>query len=174
MTSTPTPTVAPVAAVEDDPQQAAATTEPLPLPTFPPVAEHPAVPVLPTADAIGLETDAEPTEPAAPSPTGVSALAAACAAGAVRLFKLRGTGTLRRLPYLTGAAREHAEWFAYRLETGASVATIAAETGTSRATVRRNLAALALTEEIESGLHDDIWEDGLTEVVFGGYEDEEA
>ncbi|MBM2621196.1 hypothetical protein JIG36_37410 [Actinoplanes sp. LDG1-06] len=168
MTSTTTSAATAQVAVEEE------TPETTFLPVPPTAALLPVVAAVPAADAIGPETDVEPVEPEAPSPAAPGALAAACAAGKVRLFKLRGTGTLRRLPYLTGLAREEAEYYAYRLATGDSVATIAVEVETSRATVRRNLAALALTEEIESGLHDDIWEDGLAEVIFGGYEDEEA
>lgn len=97
-----------------------------------------------------------------------SPLAAACEAGTVRLYRLRANGTRRAVPYLTGDAREVAEYYAEQREAGQSVAAIATEAGTSRPTLRRALAALALTEEIEAGDHDDLFEDGVAELEFGG------
>lgn len=100
--------------------------------------------------------------------TTASPLAAACEAGTVKLYRLRANGTARLIQYLTGIAREEAEYYAYWIEEGRSVADLAAESETSRATVRRKLAALALTEAIEAGDHDDAWEEGLAELAFGG------
>lgn len=102
--------------------------------------------------------------------TTASPLAAACEAGTVKLYRLRGNGTTRLIQYLTGVAREEAEYYAYWIEEGRSVAELAAESETSRATIRRKLAALALTEEIEAGDHDELWEEGVAELEFGGEE----
>lgn len=105
---------------------------------------------------------------------GSSGLAAACAAGTVALYRERGNGTLRRLPYLApgSPAREVADWFAMRLEEGATVAVISTEAGVSRITVRRTLAALALTEAIEDGDHDDAYEPGVVALVLGGVDED--
>lgn len=105
--------------------------------------------------------------------TITSPLAAACEAGTVRLYRLRSTGTRRLIPYLTGEAREVAEFLAHEVEVRRSVAIVAASAGMSRPTVRRALAALALVEEIEAGDHDDLFEDGVTEIEFGGDDSDE-
>lgn len=107
-------------------------------------------------------------------PTTTSVLAAACALGTVQLYRERGTGTLRHLDYLTGEAREVAEWYAERRESGLSVRTIATEAATSTSTVRRVLKALELTEAIEAGDHDDLWAEDLEALIFSGEEEAEA
>jgi len=127
------------------------------------------------AEAGPLGPEAEPT----PSGPPTSALAAALAEGSLRLRWQRGTGTLRALPYLADGtpAREVATYFQLRREEGASVAAIAADTGTSRATVRRALTALALTEAVEDGDLDELLdEDTLAagELVLGGLSDEDG
>lgn len=125
------------------------------------------------------QADAEPLVGPAPEGTdpqpSAGLLAEACAAGRVALFRQRGTGTLRRLPYLADGseAREVAEWFAAAREDGASVATIAGEAGVSRATVRRALAALALTEEVEAGDLDDVYAPDVVAVVVGGSDEDD-
>lgn len=129
-------------------------TEPLPLPTAEEMAE-------------GIDEWYE--EQAATSP-----LAAACAAGTVRLFRLRGTGTTRRLPWLTGEALEAAEWYRLRVDQGDSVRQVAEACETSKATVRRALATLALMDEITDGLHDDLYAEDVTEILFGADEDGDA
>jgi hypothetical protein len=103
------------------------------------------------------------------------ALAALCAAGSVRLYRQRAVGTWRALPYLAPdtAGRETAEYLAELLEDGASVAQAAADTGLSKATVRRAIENLALAYDIEAGDYDDLVEDGLDAVVFAGDADEE-
>lgn len=156
---TPVPAVAEQSAVEPTPEPEAAPPVPVAEPTEPEVAAS-APASTPEAD------DDEAQESAAPSP-----LAAACAAGTVKLFRLRGTGTVRRLPFLTDGspAREVAEWYRMRVEEGASVRDIAAEAEVSKATVRRNLYALAVTESVEEGELDELWggpED--TELVLAG------
>jgi hypothetical protein len=109
-------------------------------------------------------------EESATAPT-FSPLAVVCAAGTVRLFRLRGNGTTRRLMWLTGEALEVAEWYRLRLDQGASVRQIAEECQTSRATVRRALGVIDLMDAIEAGEHDDLYEEGVTEVLFASDED---
>ncbi|GAB3985680.1 hypothetical protein V1634_29745 [Plantactinospora veratri] len=121
-----------------------------------------------TPDEVNDEDDGEETTDNAPS-----LLAAACAAGTVRLFRLRGNGTTRRLMWLTGEALEVAEWYRLRLDQGASVRQIAEECQTSRPTVRRALGVLDLMDAIEAGEHDDLYADGVTEVLFASDEDGE-
>lgn len=116
-----------------------------------------------------MTTITEPTE----APATESPLAAACALGTVQLYRERGTGTLRHLDYLTGEAREVAEWYAERREAGDSIRTIATEVVTSTSTVRRALKALELTEAIEAGDHDDLWAEDLEALIFTGTEDDE-
>ena len=122
---------------------------------------------------ICAEQTPQPAPEADPSVCG--ALSAACLAGSVALSRQRVTGGLRRLPYLAPdtTAREVAEWFAALREAGARIATIAAETGVSKATVRRAHAALGLTEEVEDGDHDDIYAPDLVAVVVGSSHDED-
>lgn len=140
-----------------------------------PASSHTAeasAPDAPYADAEALVGPAP--EGTDPQPSA-GLLADACAAGRVALFRERGTGTLRRLPYLApdSEAREVAEWCAAAREDGASVATIASESGVSRATVRRALAALALTEEVEAGDLDDVYAPDVVAVVVGGSDEDD-
>ena len=103
------------------------------------------------------------------------ALAAACAAGSVALYRRRRTGTARRVPYLAPgtAAREVADWMADRREDGASVAALACEAGCSRVTVRRTLAALDLAYAVEDGDLDDLYGPDVVALVVAGDEDAE-
>lgn len=143
-----------------------------PASTAPAHDAEPSAPEAPYADAEALVGPAaEPTDHG--GSTGL--LADACARGDVSLFRERGTGTLRRLPYLApgGEAREVAEWFASRRDDGASVAAIAGESGVSKATVRRALAALALTEEVEAGDLDDVYAPDVVAVVVGGSDEDD-
>jgi hypothetical protein len=91
----------------------------------------------------------------------------------VHLYRQRGTGSFRRLPYLAPdtEAREVADWLALRREEGASVATIAAEAGCSRVRVRRTLVALDMAEAVEDGDLDELYEDGVVALVIAGDED---
>lgn len=143
-----------------------------------PTAEHHAAPA-PTASA-PEPTQTPATAPQAPAAEGAAdqgsaALLAAVASGAVALYRRRGTGTLRRLPYLAPGtpAREAANWYALRLDQGASVANIAGEAQVSRANVRRALAALDLAEAVEDGDLDDLYAEGTDALVFGADEDEQ-
>lgn len=165
---TQTPEPAPVAPVADHtvpaPAMAAAPYGPEPL-TEKPVA----------ADPVQAEESTPPAPPtdeeddAAPSP-----LAAACEAGTVKLYRLRSTGTTRRLPWLTGDALEVAEWYRLRVDQGATVRQVAEERGTSKATVRRALTTLALMDEITDGLHDDLYAEDVTEILFGAEDGDDA
>ncbi|RKN39982.1 helix-turn-helix domain-containing protein [Micromonospora endolithica] len=169
---TQTPEPAPVAPVADHtvpaPAMAAAPYGPEPL-TEEPASADPAqaedsAPPAPPTDEEDEEDDA-----AAPSP-----LAAACAAGTVKLYRLRSNGTTRRLPWLTGDALEVAEWYRLRVDQGATVRQVAEECGTSKATVRRALTTLALMDEITDGLHDDLYAEDVTEVLFGAEDGDDA
>lgn len=145
-----------------------------------------------TSTALATPPPAHADEASAPEPTYADAdaqvgpvpeaaeqspsagLAAACAAGTVGLYRQRGTGTLRRVPYLApdSTAREVAEWFVLRRDEGQRVAAIAAEAGVSRVTVRRTLVALDLAEAIEDGDLDDLYDDDTLALVLAGDEDE--
>lgn len=87
-------------------------------------------------------------------------LAAAVAAGTVALYRVRRTGTLRRLAYLAPGttARQEADWYAMRLDEGATIKDLAAEAGVRPLTVRRALWALDLAESVEDGDLDDLWD----------------
>ena len=126
-------------------------------------------------DAVGTEPTQTPETTEFGPVAQPGALAALCAAGSVRLFRQRGTGTLRALPYLAPGTptRETAEYLAELLEDGASVAQAAADTGLSKATVRRAKENLALAYDIEAGDYDDLVEDGLDAVILAGDADEE-
>ena len=165
---TQTPEPAPVAlAAEQAPAEAPAPAEAfghVDLTVTAPEEEGPALP-LPTAEEMAEAIDAWYEE---------SPLAAACAAGTVKLFRLRGTGTTRRLTWLAGEALETAEWYRLRVDEGATVRQVAEDCGTSKATVRRALNTLALMDEITDGLHDDLYAEDVTEIVFGADADEDG
>lgn len=80
----------------------------------------------------------------------------------VQFYRLRKSGTIRRLPYLAPGSpeRKDAEKVAAQVAKGKSVATIAEETGRSLSTVRRMVAAVQLAEEVETGKYDDQVKDG--------------
>jgi hypothetical protein len=69
--------------------------------------------------------------------------------GEIQFHKERGNGTTRRVHFLTGTAREHAEWAAAQREDGKSMREIATEAHQSVPTIRRWLTDLALTEAVE-------------------------
>lgn len=122
------------------------------------------------ADLRPKDASTAPAAEPAPASGSTGLLRAAASAGTVRFYRQRANGSTRAIPYLAEGTegREVAEWVAARTDDGASVATVAEETGLSRATVRRTLAALALTEEVEDGDLDDLYEDGVTEIVLAG------
>ncbi|MEH0842822.1 hypothetical protein V6U81_10580 [Micromonospora sp. CPCC 205711] len=171
---TQTPEPAPVAlAAEQAPAEAPAPAEAfghVDLNVTAPEEEGPALP-LPTAEEMAEAIDAWHDEE---DTTGPSPLAAACAAGTVKLFRLRASGTMRRLPWLAGEALETAEWYRLRVDQGATVRQVAEDCGTSKATVRRALNTLALIDEITDGLHDDLYAEDVTEIVFGAEDGEDA
>lgn len=143
------------------------TAPPLPRPHGPTSAGGTAsAPICGPADAEGLPV---------PEASVSAGLAAACADGTVALYRQRGNGSLRRVPYLAPGhpAREVAEWFALRREAGASIATVAREANVSRVSVRRTLAALDLAEAVEDGDLDDLYDEGVTALVVAGDEDAE-
>ncbi len=126
-------------------------------------------------DAVGPEPTQTPELADGGTSTQPGALAALCADHAVRLYRQRSVGTLRALPYLAPGtpARETAEYVNELVEDGASVAQAAADTGLSKATVRRAIENLALAYDIEAGDYDDLVEDGLDAVILAGDADEE-
>ena len=102
-------------------------------------------------------------------------LTAAARTGTVKFYRQRANGSTRAVPYLKPdtEAREIAEWIANEVETGKSVAAVAAEVGLSRATVRRALAAVALAEEVEEDdTLADVYEDGVDAIYLSATDDE--
>ncbi|PWU57681.1 hypothetical protein DLJ47_01875 [Micromonospora sp. S4605] len=175
------PQTDPIAEQTPEPAPAAATATPAPaepaeafgfvdLNVTAPEEEGPSLP-LPTAEEMAAAVDAWEEEQ---DDTGPSPLAAACAAGTVKLFRLRASGTTRRLPWLAGEALETAEWYRLRVDQGATVRQVAEQCATSKATVRRALSTLALMDEITDGLHDDLYAEDVTEIVFGAEDGEDA
>jgi hypothetical protein len=69
--------------------------------------------------------------------------------GEIKFHKERDNGTTRRVHFLTGTAREHAEWAADQRDAGKGMKAIAAEAHQSVPTIRRWLNDLALTEAVE-------------------------
>ena len=126
-------------------------------------------------DAVGPEPTQTPELAEGGTSTQPGALAALLTDHAVRLYRLRGTGTLRALPYLAPGtdARATAEWLHELVEDGASVSQAALASGLSKASVRRALDNLALAEDIEDGLHDDVVEPDLAAVVFAATDEED-
>lgn len=82
-------------------------------------------------------------------------------AGELTAYSVRSNGTTRHLDLapLGSTRRDTAEWINERLEDGATVAQVAHELHVSKATVRRFIMSLELTEEIEAGEWDQVWAD---------------
>jgi hypothetical protein len=145
-------------------------------------------PAAPSADAsapIPTQTpEPAPVHPVAeaatpePAPSAPGALAAACAAGTVALYRVRASGTLRHIPFLVDGtpARMEAEWYAWQIaDEGQPVRVVATAAGVSVATLRRALTALALTEAIEDQELDDLYAPDVEAIFVEGttdYEDE--
>jgi len=108
-----------------------------------------------------VDADQADEQPMAAQGAESGVLAAALAAGAVTMHRVRRTGTLRHLPYLAPGttAREEADWYGMRLDEGATVKDLAAEVGMRPLTVRRALWSLDLAEDIEDGSLDDLWDE---------------
>ncbi|MDQ1629448.1 MAG: hypothetical protein QOI54_3192 [Actinomycetota bacterium] len=113
------------------------------------------------ADQADADAAQGPTADHSPASPSTSALAAAVADGSVALYRVRVSGTLRRLTYLAEGteAREVANWYAERLDEGATVKDVAAEAGVRPLAVRRSVWALELAEAIDDGDLDDLWDD---------------
>jgi hypothetical protein len=126
-------------------------------------------------DQAAVEPTYEPELPEGGTSTQPGALAALCAVGSVRLFRQRGTGTWRALPYLAPGTptRETAEYLTDLMDDGASIAQVAADTGLSKATVRRAVENLALAYDIEDGDYDDLVEGGLDAIILAADADGE-
>lgn len=146
-------------------------TSPATTPT--PTSAEPTGPAPTQTDAQPVAQDQGTPEPAS---TSTGPLAEACARHAVRLYRQRGNSVARPMPYLAvgSPAREVADHLSDAMDDGSSVAAIAGQSGLSRATVRRTLFALTITEEIEAGDHDDLWGEDLEAVIFGGSDDEDG
>jgi hypothetical protein len=112
------------------------------------------------ADQADADAPVAPEAEASPASPSTSALAALLADGSVALYRVRGNGSLRRLTYLAFGTegREVANWYAHRLDEGATIKEVATEAGVRPLTVRRALWALDLTEAIEDGDLDDLYE----------------
>ncbi len=106
----------------------------------------------PPRAAKGKPASSKPAEAAA-AKVVTTDLAADLASGNVRLFRVRGNGTTRRIPYLAPAssARKKAEQVAEMRTAGKTMRDIATELHLSLATVRRELTHLALAQAVEAG-----------------------
>lgn len=137
---------------------------------------QPTTQTIPTVSPPELPSEPEnaPTGEQATPAAPVSPLAQLAAEGTVEFFRVRASGKVRRVNYLTGQALEHAVWFAHRIDSGETVRAVAIEAGVSRTSVRRALAGLALVDEVEAGELDDVYFDGATAVYLTHDEDEVA
>lgn len=128
-----------------------------------------------TATALAQQADAEPTQKAAqpakaagaakasPKPQKAAQPKASKATKAkpgkaekveaVQFYRLRKSGTARHLPVLAAGSPERAQAkaLAGRVGKGESVTAIAQALGISVSTVRRQVSALAFTEQVEAG-----------------------
>ncbi len=121
---------------------------------------EPATP--PTTDA---PTAALPATPARPSRRRTRRLAAAVAEGAVALYLLRSSGRQRHVPYLPKADRPAVA--ALRAAgKDKTLPAVAAEHGLSLSTVRRRLLALEVSEAVDAGKFDSLWDGKADRVVF--------
>lgn len=119
------------------------------------------------ATALAAASAPEPTQKPKPAPGKASAKKASAkpaesVLAEVQFYRLRKSGTMRRLPYLAPSTpeRKDAEKVAAQVAKGKSIATIAEETGRSLSTVRRMVAAVQLAEEVETGKYDEQVKDG--------------
>lgn len=73
----------------------------------------------------------------------------------VKFYRLRKSGTARRLPYLAPGTPERAEadTIAAQVASGTAVAQVATKAGVSGSTVRRMVAAVQLAQDVESGVY---------------------
>ncbi len=121
---------------------------------------EPATP--PTTDA---PTAPLPATPATPSRRRTPRLAAAVGEGAVALYLLRSSGRTRHVPYLPKADRPAVA--ALRTEgKDKTLPAVAAEHGLSLSTLRRRLLALEVSEAVDAGTFDSLWDGQADRVVF--------
>lgn len=120
-----------------------------------------------TANALAPASAPEPTKKPVKAKSNASAKTGASKAAEARtaevqFYRLRKSGTMRRLPYLAPGTpeRKDAEKAAAQVTKGKSVATLAEESGRSVSTIRRMVAAVQLAEEVETGKYDDQIKDG--------------
>lgn len=81
-------------------------------------------------------------------------------AGELRAYSLRDNGTMRHLDLapVGSTRRDTAEWISERLDEGITVKAVSRELHVSVPTIRRIIMSLELTEEIEAGEWDGIWD----------------
>lgn len=93
------------------------------------------------------------------APTTAQEFLAAAVAGRVKVYRERGNGTLRHIPFLAEgtADREIAEWVREQRDER-TMKDIAAEMHESVPSVRRRLNALEITEEVEAYEDEDLAE----------------
>ncbi|MDP9458960.1 MAG: hypothetical protein M3Q22_01485 [Actinomycetota bacterium] len=116
----------------------------------------------PTTDA---PTAALPATPASSSARRRRRLAAAVGEGTVALYLLRSSGRTRHVPYLPKADRPAVA--ALRTEgKDKTLSVVAAEHGLSLSTLRRRLLALEVSEAVDAGKFDSLWDGTADKVVF--------
>jgi hypothetical protein len=125
--------------------------------------------------AVAVAADATPARtPAKPRKARTARLATAAAEGTVRFALLRSSGRTRHVPYLAPKTDERAAAVALRDEwkAGTALPQVAAAHGLSIATLRRRLIALDLSEGVEAGSLDSLWDGKADTVTFtrGGAE----
>ncbi|MDP9466253.1 MAG: hypothetical protein M3P31_03275 [Actinomycetota bacterium] len=133
----------------------------------------PATPA-PASEAVPPAADATPaTTPAKPRKARTARLASAAAEGKVRFLLLRSSGRTRHVPYLAPKTDERAAAVALRAEgEDKPLAQVAADHGLSLSTLRRRLLALDLSEDVDAGRLDALWDGKADTVTFtrGGAE----
>ena len=107
-----------------------------------------------------------------PAARPTARLAVAVADGSVRLLLMRSSGRTRHVPYLPTKARKPVAALRQQWKGGTPLATIAEEQGTSLATLRRRLLALDVSERVDAGDLDRLWDGKADAVAFtrGGAE----
>lgn len=122
-----------------------------------------------TVDVEPLDTEVTQDPTTAPA----SPLATACAAGRVRVYRVRASGTVRRVRWLNGVDREHAEWLRMRVEDGVPWRTVADEASLSKSAVYRAVKTLSLIDEVEAGELDELYDEDTAELLVMGEDGEE-
>jgi hypothetical protein len=117
------------------------------------------------------EAASQPNTPPKAQRRRTPRLASAVADGSVALYLLRSSGRTRHVPYVPKSERPAVA--ALRTAAAAStMPTVAAEHETSVSTLRRRLLALAVSEDVDAGKFDALWDGQADRVQFtrGGAE----